>query len=504
MVELDGYQLSIPQVRLVARQGETVALSDKGLQQIQQSHHRLLQIIASDEPVYGINTGFGIFSDRRIPKEDFARLSRNLILSHAVGTGPAFTEEVVRAAMLVRANTLAKGFSGVRLPVVQTLLDMLNRRVTPIVPSQGSLGSSGDLCPLSHLALVFTTDEVDREEESGWATYQGRLMTGKAAMAAAGIQRIRLGAKEGLALNNGATFSAALAALNLADAAHLMDVAEISLGMSLEAMLGCSTAFDPRLHEVRGHLGQIHVAENVRRLIAGSSLVDSGCRVQDAYSLRCAPQVQGAARETLDFVWKVIETEINAATDNPLIFEPETAMSGGNFHGEPIGMVMDYLGIALAEVAAICERRVFRLTDGKLNAGLPPMLVDRVEDAGLNSGLMMPQYTAASLVLENQTLASPDSVHSLPTSAEQEDHNANSMTAARHTRQILENTMHVVAIELYTAARALDLRKREIPESKLGVGTAEMYQRIRAAVPYQPGDALWGPEINRVKELIFL
>ncbi len=504
MIELDGFQLSLPQVRLAARDGEKTALSERGKSQIQQSHQRLLKIISSGEPVYGINTGFGIFSDRRIPKEDMARLSRNLILSHAVGTGPALTEEVVRAAMLVRANTLAKGFSGIRLQVVQTLVDMLNHRVTPVVPSQGSLGSSGDLCPLSHLALVFTTDEADREDESGWATYQGRLMTGKAAMGAAGIKRIRLGAKEGLALNNGATFSAAIAALNLVDAAHLMDVAEISLGMSLEAMLGCSTAFDPRLQEVRGHRGQIHVAENVRRLIAGSTLVDSGGRVQDAYSLRCAPQVQGAARETLDFVWKVIETEINAATDNPLIFEPEIAMSGGNFHGEPIGMVMDYLGIALAELAAISERRIFRLTDGKLNAGLPPMLVDRPEDAGLNSGLMMPQYTAASLVLENQTLASPDSVHSLPTSAEQEDHNANSMTAARHTRQILENTIHVVTIELYTAARALDLRKREIPESKLGVGTDEMYHRIRAVVPYQPGDALWGPEIQKVKELIFL
>jgi histidine ammonia-lyase len=504
MIELDGYQLTIEQVAAVARQGELVGLSETGKRQIETSHQRLNRIIETGEPVYGINTGFGIFSDRKIPKEDIAKLSRNLILSHSVGTGPALSESVVRAAMVVRANTLTKGYSGVRTEIVQTILDLLNQKVTPVVPEQGSLGSSGDLCPLSHLALVFTTDEADRDEDSGQAFYNGEIMSGKNAMAAAGIQRIRLGAKEGLALNNGATFSAALAALNVLDAEHLLRTAEIALAMSLEAMLGCSSAFDPRLHEIRGHHGQIEVAQNVLKIIEGSTLVDSGCKVQDAYSLRCAPQVQGAARETITFVRKMIETEINAATDNPLIFDPQTAISGGNFHGEPIGMVMDFMGIALAEIAAISERRIFRLTDGKLNSGLPPMLVDRQEDAGLNSGLMMPQYTAASLVLENQTLASPDSVHSLPTSAEQEDHNANSMTAARHARQILENTKHVITVELYSAARALDLRRRENPDSRMGDGTKQMYQKIRDVVPYRPGDAWWGPEIQKVKDLIFL
>ncbi len=504
MIELDGHRLTIDQVYAVACHGEEVGLSDQGKQQIQSSHQRLKQIIETGEPVYGINTGFGIFADRKIPKGDIARLSRNLILSHAVGTGPALSEAAVRAAMLVRANTLTKGYSGVRIAVVQTILDMLNRKVTPVVPEQGSLGSSGDLCPLSHLALVFTTDDNDRDEDSGQAFFNGQLLSGKKAMEAAEIQRIRLGAKEGLALNNGATFSAAIAALNVMDAEHILAMAEISLSMSLEAMLGCSSAFDPRLHEIRGHQGQIEVAKNVLNIIHGSTLVDSGCRVQDAYSLRCAPQVQGAARDTLSFVRKVIEIEINAATDNPLIFEPQTAISGGNFHGEPIGMVMDFLGIALAEIAAISERRIFRLTDGKLNSGLPPMLVDSPEEAGLNSGLMMPQYTAASLVLENQTLASPDSVHSLPTSAEQEDHNANSMTAARHARQILENTRHVVTVELYSAARALDLRKRESPDRRMGEGTQQMYHKIRAVVPYQAGDAWWGPEIQKVKDLIFL
>ncbi|TLN00051.1 histidine ammonia-lyase, partial [bacterium] len=341
---------------------------------------------------------FGIFADRRIPSRDSARLSRNLILSHAVGTGQPLPVEVVRAAMLVRANTLTKGHSGVRFEVVNTLLEMLNKGVTPVVPSQGSLGSSGDLGPLSHMALVFTTDLDDRDEESGLAIFQGEQLTGREAMRRAGIPRIILGPKEGLAVNNGATFSAAIGALAIWDAVYLSDVAEAALSLSLEAMLGCTSAFDARLHEARGQHGQIAVAGKVRDLTAGSTLIGSTNRVQDAYSLRCAPQVQGASRDAIGFARGVIEAEINAATDNPLLFDTNVVLSGGNFHGEPVGMVMDFLAIALAEIAAISERRVFRMTDAKLNGDLPPMLVDNPEAAGLNSGLMMPQYTAASLV----------------------------------------------------------------------------------------------------------
>jgi len=502
MLEIDGNSLSLLDVVNVARHQENVALSDEAVQAIEDCRHKLEQIVATDRPVYGINTGFGIFADRRIPRSDSAALSRNLILSHAVGTGPALPEDIVRAAMLVRANTLAKGFSGVRVEIVETLLQMINRGITPVVPSQGSLGSSGDLCPLSHLALVFTTDEADRACDSGMASYQGNVQDGKTAMQRAGLLRLRLGPKEGLALNNGATFSAAIAAMAVYDALYLMDIADFALSMSLEAMMGCRAAFDRRIQAVRGHPGQLRVAEHVLEITGGSTLIDGANRVQDAYSLRCAPQVNGAARDTLEFVREVVEREINAATDNPLIFAADEVISGGNFHGEPVGMVMDYLSIAISEVAAISERRTFRMTDGKLNGGLPTMLVDKPEDGGLNSGLMMPQYTAASLVLENQTLASPDSVRSLPTSAEQEDHNANSMTAARHARQILENTMHVLAIELYTAARALDLRLRDRPESRLGVGTEEVYHQIRNIVPYQPGDAWWGPEIDKVRQMI--
>jgi histidine ammonia-lyase len=502
LIELDGHHLTLYEVARVARRGEHVKLSDRGLEQIIESRQRLEEIMATGEPVYGINTGFGIFADQRIPSEESAALSRNLILSHAVGTGLALDKEIVRAAMLVRANTLTKGFSGVRVEIVQTLLDMLNRDVTPVVPSQGSLGSSGDLCPLSHLALVFTTDERDLDEESGEAYYQATIMSGKAAMKMAGLERIRLGAKEGLALNNGATFSAAIGALAVVDASCLLEVANLALGITLEAVLGCLNAFDVRLHEARGHLGQIEVARQVLRFTEGSTLVNAADRVQDAYSLRCSPQVLGAARDALRFASQVIEIEINAATDNPLIFGNAEAISGGNFHGEPVGMAMDFLSIAMAEAAAISERRVFRLTDGKLNAGLPPMLVDRPEAAGVNSGLMMPQYTAASLVLENQTLASPDSVRSLPTSAEQEDHNANSMTAARHTRQIIANTLHVLAIELYTASRAIDLRLRDMPNARLGRITGAAYRKLRSIVPYQPGDAWWGPEIQAVSKMI--
>ncbi len=501
-IKIDGANLTIDEIVAVARNGAKVELDPSARGNIRRSHEWVEKIVQRGEPVYGINTGFGVFAEQRIPSEDSAKLSRNLILSHAVGTGEPLDPEIVRAAILVRANTLAKGYSGVREVVVDTLIEMLNKGVTPIVPSQGSLGSSGDLGPLSHLALVLTTDSKDLDEESGEAWFEGEIASGKEAMRRAGISRIILGAKEGLAVNNGATFSAAIAALAVFDAETLLRVSELSLAMTLEAVMGCSAAFDDRLHRARGHRGQERVAQAVRELTHGSSLIDAYGRVQDAYSLRCGPQVQGIAWDTIEFVRKTVEIEVNAATDNPLLFEPGVALSGGNFHGEPIGLVMDYLAIALSEIAAISERRTFRLTDGHLNADLPPMLVDRLSAAGLNSGLMMPQYTAASLVLENQTLAAPDSVHSLPTSAEQEDHNANSMTAARHARDIIANTAHVLAIEVYTASRALDLRLRQDPNVVLGQGTGKAYQRIRESVSYQPGDAWWGPEIDKVRGLI--
>ena len=499
---ITGSGLKIEDIIRVARYGAEVILAESAREQIEQSHSWVKDILAKGDPVYGINTGFGIFADRRILDEEAIKLSRNLIISHAVGTGLPLDDEIVRAAMLIRANTLAKGHSGVRVAVVEILLELLNKKVTPIIPSQGSLGSSGDLSPLSHLALVLSTDENDDESESGQACFEGQIYSGKEAMQRAGIDRIILGAKEGLAVNNGATFSAAIAALAVYDAGTLLKTAEITLAMTLESVKGRSSAFDKLLHEARGHQGQMEVAQAVRSLTSGSNLLDSYSRVQDAYSLRCAPQVQGVARDTLTFVKNIIEIEINAATDNPLLFSHEVVLSGGNFHGEPVGMAMDFLSIALSEVASISERRIYRLMDEGLNAGLPPMLVDHFSDAGLNSGLMMLQYTAASLVLENQTLATPDSVHSLPTSGGQEDHNANSMTAARHARRITENTAHILAIELYSASRAFDLRIRQDPSTVFGKGTAVIYKKIREQIAFISGDTLWGPEVEHLRSLI--
>ena len=285
------------------------------------------------------------------------------------------------------------------------------------------------------------------------------------------------------------------------DSEYLVDLADRSIAMTLEALLGCSGAFDERIHQARGQLGQLASAQKIRDSFAGSTFVDSSDNIQDAYSLRCSPQIHGSVRDTIGYVKLVIEREINAATDNPLIFEPYEAISGGNFHGEPIGLVMDFLSIALCELGAISERRIFRMTDGKLNMGLPPMLVDSIEKAGLNSGMMMLQYTAASLVLENQTLATPDSVHSLPTSAEQEDHNANAMTAARHTAMIIENIQQILGMEIYMAVRALDLRMR-IQKGTMGKETTNLYSRIRGQIKYTAGDTYWGPEINLTKQLV--
>ncbi len=531
---LDGNSLTIKDVIAVARQGRPAQLAPMARERMAASRAYVESLLVPGAPpVYGINTGFGIFANRSVPPEQSAMLSRNLILSHAIGAGEPLAEEIVRAAMLIRANTLALGYSGARVEIVETLLAMLNAGVHPVIPEQGSLGSSGDLAPLSHLALVLSCDGADIENESGEAFYGGKRMSGKAAMQAAGIPRIVLGAKEGLALNNGATFSAAVAALAIADSESLARQAQIATAMALEALLGASCAFDERLHAARKQKGQASAAANIRALIAGSSLVDSDGRVQDAYCLRCAPQIIGPVLDTLAFVRGLIENEINAATDNPLIFEANpksqnpnpkiqipnpkaqnpksrspnldsqfAARSGGNFHGEVVGLAMDYLGIAMAEVGALAERQIDRMVNDKYSYGLPPMLVRDAEAAGLNSGLMMPHYTAVALVLENQTLAHPDSAHSLPTSAGQEDHNANAFTAARHARQIVRNVAHVLAIEFFAAAQALDLRVALKPGLTLSPSSAAALARIRREIAFVSRDRLYQPDVERAHELV--
>jgi len=364
-IAINGQSLTLDQVVQVARGSlGPVALDPAARGRMLQSHAWVQALIEQGRPVYGLNTGFGVFADQHISPADTVRLQRNLILSHAVGVGPPFPVEVVRAAMLVRANTLALGHSGVRPKLVETLLAMLAAGITPLIPSQGSLGSSGDLAPLSHLALVLSADPAggDDDAESGQVWYQGQTLSGGEGMRRAGIPRLVLGPKESLALNNGATFCAALGALAVVDARRLISAAQTGVALSLEALRGASAAFDERLHAARPHRGQQSVAAAIRNLVAGSTLVDSAGRVQDAYSLRCAPQVMGPALDTLAFVAATLEREFNAATDNPLLFDGE-AVSGGNFHGEGIGLALDYAAIALTEVGAMSERRTARLLE---------------------------------------------------------------------------------------------------------------------------------------------
>jgi len=424
-------------------------------------------------PIYSINTGFGSLAGRQaFARAEQARdLSRRLVVSNAAGTGRPLDAEVVRAAMLIRAASLARGFSAVRPDLVETLLAMLACGLTPEVPEYGSLGASGDLIPLAHLALVLTRDEAaDDEADSGWAQFDGQRMSGQAAMQAAGLARVALGAKEGLALLNGTSFSTALTALALADAETLVATAEVAAAMSIEALMGFGDAFVPELHAARGHAGQIETAANLRRLLAGSALIDGGagrdpCRQppQDAYSLRCVPQVLGPVRDTLRFLRGLAETEINAATDNPLIFADGLpgrqlkAVSGGNFHAEYMAFAADFLAIAVTEIGNIAERRLFRLNDGTLNRGLPDMLVAS-DPVGMDCGYMLPQYLAAALVSDCKTLAHPDSVDSIPTCSNQEDHVSMAHNAGRHARQIVRNVETVVGIELLMAAQALELR----------------------------------------------
>lgn len=501
-LHLTGDKLSIEHVVQVARENRQVVLDADALVRVTESKVNLQAIAESNKPTYGVNTGFGIFANRKIKPEQSRELSRNLILSHAVGLGDPFPGEVTRAAMLIRVNSLARGRSGASPDILATLIAMLNLGVTPVIPSQGSLGSSGDLAPLAHLALVLSAPVHEGAvEPSGEAWYQKERMTGEEAMQAAGIARVVLGPKEGLAIINGATFSAALLALAVHDAEKLIHNAEAAAALSFEALLGVTAALEEPLHASRHHPGQIATAAHLRTLLHDSGFADSTDRVQDCYSLRCAPQIIGPARDTCAYVRDVVTREINASTDNPLIFDG-TAISGGNFHGQPLGLAADYLKLALCEVAAVAERRVFKLLSGYASEGLPPMLVADDALAGFHSGMMMLQYTAASLVLENQHLAAPDSIHSLPTSAGQEDHNANSTTAARHLRQLAANCVRVIAIELLAAAQAVDIRLSHTPGTPLGTGTSAIWQRVRELSPFMSRDRSLAGDVERVAACI--
>ncbi len=499
MVSLTGESLTIEEVEAVARGRESVAGLDAEIfSRLEQSRAWIDRALEDNsKPVYGVTTGFGPLAQVRIDPDQTRQLSRNVVLSSMVGVGPPVAEHIVRAMMLIRINTFAKGFSGVRPIIAETLLNMLNKGVTPYVPSKGSLGASGDLAPLASIAAVLSVGESS-EQDAGLAWYQGELLSGQEAMDRAGIKRVVLEAKEGLGLTNGTNFMVASAAVGVHDAQRLVQHAEIAAAMSYEALLGITSALDERLHLANQQPGQIRVAANMRRLLSGSTLVDSVAeRVQDAYSLRCTPQVIGPVRDLLTFLEERVTQALNAATDNPLIFDEGEIVSGGNFHGQGPALWLDSLAISLAHLATISERRTFRMTTPELSEGLPSMLV---ETSGLDSGFMMPQYTAAALVSDNKTLAHPDSVDTIPSSANQEDHVSMGANAARHAMEILENVRQVIAIELLTAAQAIDLRS-EGPD-RLGKGTSAAYREIRKIVQPLTHDRALTADMEAAAELI--
>jgi len=547
VLKIDGESLTLNEVIAVARRGKKVAIAEEAKKRMEKTRRWVEKVVADGEPVvYAINTGFGSLAGRKVLRDPalIKRLQRNLILSHSAGVGDPFPLEVVRAAILLRANTLAKGNSGIRSEVVENLLSLLNNDVIPKVPMKGSVGASGDLAPLAHIVLVISMDpEMEPEEEerilkelrsgnekareklislSGEAFVKDgegyKLVSGIEAMAKAGIPRVKLEAKEGLALTNGAQFITAMGALAVYDAIILAKSADIIASLSLEAMLGLEAAFSPYLHRARRHPGSIATAENIRRLVSGSNLVrhikeiensrntmEEFSKVQDPYSLRCVPQIHGASKEAVLFAKKRIEQEMNSATDNPLIFlETEgrnKAFSGGNFHGEPVGMPLDFLGIALAKLGNIAERRVFRLTDKTLNYGLPSYLIDVPGGEGIHNGLMIAQYTAASLVSENKVLAHPSSVDSIPTSESMEDVVSMGTFAARKALEIVENTAYILAIEALASSQAIYLRLKK-EKGKLGKGTGRAYELIREVIPPLTSDRLLYPDIEASYELI--
>ncbi len=486
---IDGEHLTLEQVLLVARNKAVVKLHVSGKEKLLRSRKIVERIISSGEVAYGITTGFGKFSDVSISKEDCDTLQKNIIMSHSCGIGEPLPQEAVRAMMLLRANSLVKGYSGVRLELVELLLNMLNSGIHPLVPCKGSVGASGDLIPLSHIALAMIG--------LGEVEYSGKKMSSKDALQLAGLRPISLTAKEGLALINGTQYMSALGCLAVSDALELFKAASVAAAMSFEALEGIPNAFDPRVHEVRPHQGQRLCAQLMLRLLKGSEMMgrDKHKRVQDAYTIRCIPQVHGASLDAINYVKGVLETEINSATDNPLIFpNGGDVISGGNFHGQPLALALDFLAIAVSELGNISERRTERMVNPSLNGDLPPFLT---RNGGLNSGLMLLQYAAASLVSENKVLSHPASVDSIPTSGNQEDHVSMGSIAAHKVRTVVENVSWVIAAEMLAASRGM-----EFISHKVGQGTGIAYRLIREKVPFKDADQILYEELNQVHDLL--
>ena len=527
---ISGQNLKVDDVVAVAK-GRPVRLDPAALPNIERSRAAVEQLVAEGRIAYGITTGFGRFKDKLISSDQVKQLQLNLVRSHAVGVGPDLDEHVVRAMLLVRANTLALAYSGVRPKVIQLLLEMLNQGVHPCIPSQGSLGASGDLAPLAHLALVVIGE--------GEAQYQGERLDGRSALMKAGLEPIELEAKEGLALLNGTTQMVGTGALLVRRAINLVLSADMAACLSLEALHGTERAFDARVHAVRPHPRQIDCAAFLCKLLAGSQLLraDDPNNVQDPYTLRCVPQVHGAVRDAIAYAQWVINIELNAVNDNPIIFVDEESgqidvISAGNFHGEPIALAMDYMKLAITELGNMSERRVARLVDADSNGGVLPMFL--TERGGLESGLMMAQYTAAALASENKVLVHPASSDTIPSSANTEDHVSMGATAVRQAAQILTHVETIVAIEFLAAAQGVDFRRRALADDPalaptgmparptpdashsdrvvqddmtsgaelLGDGTAVAYELIRQRVPFLQEDTILAPLIEQVRQLV--
>jgi histidine ammonia-lyase len=507
-IVLTGADLTVSDIEAVARAGASPTVAASARERMQAARDVIESLVTEGAVVYGVTTGFGALASTFIQPSDAGRLQENLLMSHAAGVGAPFPREVVRAMLLLRANTLALGYSGCRPLLVDRLLDFLRLGIHPVVPEQGSVGASGDLAPLAHLALPL----IGRGQvESG-----GSVMPAMIALREAGLEPLTLESKEGLALLNGTQMMSAIGALLLADADRLARTASVAAAMSVEALLGTDVAFAAAYQLARPHPGQVAVAAELRHLLRGSGLQTGhhghAHKVQDPYSLRCVPQVHGAVRDTLDHLRRVLDIELNAATDNPLVFPGGgiadvatmatgggRVISGGNFHGEPIALALDFAKIALAELGSISERRTALLVDPRLNGGLPPFLA---AESGIDSGMMIYQYTAAALVSENKVLAHPASVDSIPTSANQEDHVSMGSISARHARTVLGHVERIVAIELLVAAQALDLRLASSDGAAPGAGVAEALARIRRVVRHLDGDREPGPDLVAATALV--
>ncbi|NLV98527.1 MAG: histidine ammonia-lyase [Clostridiaceae bacterium] len=486
---VSGHDLTTKDVYEVAAGKKKVALSDDARRKMQESFELVKMIAASGRASYGISTGFGEMSKVYISEENNAELQHNLIVSHACGVGEVFSEVTSRAIMLLRLNTLASGYSGVNPQVTDLLLNCLNANVLPLIPQQGSLGASGDLANLAHMALLLIGE--------GRALCDGLEMPAAEALARNSLQAVKLSGKDGLALINGTTIMTAVGTLALLQAEKCLQAATAASALSFEALHGFTSAYDERIHALRQQEGQIQTARYMRQFLQGSEYANTRLEdVQDPYTLRCIPQVHGASMDAINYVYNIIRPELNAVTDNPLVFvETGEVISGGNFHGQPLALALDFLAIATSELANISERRIERLVNPQLSGGLPAFLTER---GGLNSGLMIPQYTAASLVSENKVLAHPASVDSIPSSANKEDHVSMGAISARKAIKVTENVLYVIAIELIAAAQGLDLQEKR----RLGRGTQLVYDFVREYIPFLDRDRVLSDDIIKLKELL--